>query len=332
MDVFGNDWGKIASFVSGELRHARGRTWREVLAHVKKMQNNPTPEFRQALSVQIAEMMDEKLRKQRARKWNKIEVSFRASAFYARPSSLSLSLSLSLSVFFSFFFPKGRQGSEHVTALPESDDNEAGNSDRKVASPLQTHLPRLALEDPHHWWRTTMRSSRYGCAPMVDASELSFRMLVRNHGTDFAYTPMLHAKNFVLNRIYRQNFFSTCEQDRPLLVQFCARDAQEICLAGLMAESVCDGIDLNLGCPQKIAKKGGYGAFLMDELELVYEMVSALRRTLSVPITCKIRCFPDVEDTVRYAQMLVKAGAHMVCGTFCALGEGCVRVCVVYGN
>ena len=77
--------------------------------------------------------------------------------------------------------------------------------------------------------------------------------------------------------------------DRPLLVQFCANDPATLLAAAKLVEGKCDGVDLNLGCPQRIAKRGNYGAFLMDDLERVRAMVETLAKNLSVPVTVKAR-------------------------------------------
>lgn len=48
-------------------------------------------------------------------------------------------------------------------------------------------------------------------APMVDNSELPFRMLCRKYGAQAAYTPMLHSRIFSENEKYRSQEFSTCK-------------------------------------------------------------------------------------------------------------------------
>ena len=54
------------------------------------------------------------------------------------------------------------------------------------------------------------------------------------------------------------------------------------------------------------------GAFLMDDLPLVERIVKACAQGLDVPVTVKIRVFPELEKTIAYAQMLERAGASLI--------------------
>jgi len=150
------------------------------------------------------------------------------------------------------------------------------------------------------------------CAPMVDQSELSFRILCRRYGTELCYSPMLHSRLFVTEKDYRSKFFTTLPNDRPLIVQFCSNDPDQLLAAAKQVEDVCDAVDINLGCPQHIAKRGHYGSSLMEEPELIFSMVRKLHENLRVPVTCKIRIFPELDKTIEYAKGIQAAGCQML--------------------
>lgn len=134
----------------------------------------------------------------------------------------------------------------------------------------------------------------------------------RKYGAELCYTPMFHSRLFSENPQYRALQFTTNQYDRPLIVQFCGDNPETMLKAAKFVEDQCDAVDVNLGCPQNIAKKGHYGSYLQDEWELIESIVKTLHEGLKVPVTCKIRVFPDVEKTVKYAKMIEAAGAQLL--------------------
>lgn len=56
------------------------------------------------------------------------------------------------------------------------------------------------------------------------------------------------------------------------MLQFCGNNPETMAAAAKLVEAHCDAIDINLGCPQSIAKRGRYGSFLQDEWELLKQI------------------------------------------------------------
>lgn len=153
---------------------------------------------------------------------------------------------------------------------------------------------------------------------MVDASDLPYRLLTRRYNTSLCFTPMIHARMFLEKPGYRHKFWKYTgmpEEDRPLIAQFCGNDKDVLLEAMKFVEGQVDGVDINCGCPQMIAKRGGYGAFLLeeDDGDLIVDIVRHLAQNMNVPVSVKVRILPSgIEDSLVLYKRLVDAGAAML--------------------
>lgn len=178
---------------------------------------------------------------------------------------------------------------------------------------------------------------------IAESPRKAWRILTRSFLPDsprnlIAYSPMLHSRLFSNTPKYRaQNFEplhvpltppteensarSDCYDtyldghpkfDRPLIVQFCSNSPHDLLAAARYVEPFCDAVDLNLGCPQGIAKKGKYGSYLQEDWDLIFKLINELHTHLSIPVTAKIRILETRERTLEYAKMILAAGASII--------------------
>ncbi|KAI9808096.1 MAG: hypothetical protein M1825_004553 [Sarcosagium campestre] len=229
---------------------------------------------------------------------------------------------------------------EPLTASQPADDRDGALQSSQTVAPMPSP-PRKKLVGRRFY--ESIGSPKMILAPMVDQSEFAWRLLTRSflprekRSGILAYTPMFHSRLFAETAKYREQNFqpiktdSACASassstasdsqefldgntsiDRPLIVQFCANDPSELLKAAQLVQPYCDAVDLNLGCPQGIAKRGKYGAFLQEDWDLIYKLINTLHRELDVPVTAKMRILESKQRTLDYARTILSAGASIL--------------------
>lgn len=152
-------------------------------------------------------------------------------------------------------------------------------------------------------------------APMAGVADRAMREICMEKGAAFCVGELASSRGIALGDRKSAALLSCSGAERPMGSQLFGNDPQIMAEAALRAlDFNPDFIDINMGCPApKVAGNGG-GSALMKEPELAEKIVAAVVRSVSVPITVKMRTGWDSDriNAVELAKRCEAAGAVMV--------------------
>lgn len=127
-------------------------------------------------------------------------------------------------------------------------------------------------------------------APMAGITNLPYRLLLRGFGCGLAFSEMVSATGLTRKSFKSFQYLQSTPNDRPLAVQLFGSDPIILAEgARVVAEQGADAIDINMGCPVRKVVRMGSGSALMKNPAQVAEIITAVRKAVSVPLSVKIR-------------------------------------------
>lgn len=152
-------------------------------------------------------------------------------------------------------------------------------------------------------------------APMAEYTNLPFRLLAKEFGAALVYTEMAMATAIAKKDKREMWLLHTKPNEAPVTAQLCGRDLSELATAAKVIEdSGFSILDLNLCCPITRVKQKNVGGILMSEPQEVAQIVSTVVKSVSMPVTVKIRSGIDSDhiNAIEIGKLCEDSGAAAI--------------------
>ena len=149
-----------------------------------------------------------------------------------------------------------------------------------------------------NFWETLPKPF-FALAPLADVTDAAFRRVIAKYskpaGPAVIYTEFVSADGLALApeegraKLMRDLVFS--EEERPIVAQFFTATPEHMEKAAALAAKLgFDGVDLNMGCPDRTIEKQGAGAKLTLNPKLARELIAAAKcGAPGLPVSVKTR-------------------------------------------
>ncbi len=131
-------------------------------------------------------------------------------------------------------------------------------------------------------------------APMAGFTDAAMRRQCCLHGADLTYTEMVNDRGLLHESDKTWHLLETFPDEKQVVAHLYGSEPEILAEAAarVAATKRFVAIDLNAGCPVHKITASGAGAALINNPERVYEILTAMRRAVSLPLTLKTRLGP----------------------------------------
>ena len=148
-------------------------------------------------------------------------------------------------------------------------------------------------------------------APMADVTDQAFRRVIAKYGKpDVMWTEFVSADGLFLGgREALMPDLVFTEEERPIVAQFFTSKPELMEKAAALAKELgFDGIDINMGCPDRTIEKQGAGASMIKNPALAVEIIEAAKRGAGgLPVSVKTRVGYNKVELETWLPVILKA-------------------------
>lgn len=157
-------------------------------------------------------------------------------------------------------------------------------------------------------------------APMADVTDAAFRRVITDHGKPHVlWTEFVSADGLCSpGRKVLQRDLEYTEGERPIVAQlFSAHPEKMREAAKLAAELGFDGIDINMGCPDRSIEKQGAGAAMMKNPKVAREVIRAAKEGVkdagkNIPVSVKTRIGYNKNEIATWIPEILSEGVAVL--------------------
>ncbi|MBP6884540.1 MAG: tRNA-dihydrouridine synthase [Candidatus Pacebacteria bacterium] len=160
-------------------------------------------------------------------------------------------------------------------------------------------------------------------APMADVTDVAFRRIIAKYsrhgeergGPDVFWTEFVSADGLMsAGREVLRHDLEYSEGERPIVAQLFGAHLEKMeGAARLCVELGFDGIDINMGCPDKSIEKQGAGACMIKNPQLAREIIRAAKRGApNLPISVKTRIGYNKNELDTWIPELLEEGISAI--------------------